>query len=193
MPDEPQKRKKSKWKWMLLLFVLCGFLMVVAITFPIWGLISARVKVNTTDSLVNAIATAIVTYQTKVWTWNEGTPSEPQPRAYHLFDLNRDNYIDGYPAVSASETHDGGFPAAVIASGYTGFICMAQPQIKKSLISQQGIPLDAWRRPLRIAFASKVYGNFNFGVWSAGLDGIDGTDDDLTSWGNVPPGKGTAP
>ena len=132
------------------------------------------------------VATAITTYHTKTWTWNAGTPSEPLIRAGHMFDLNRDNQIDGYAALVASSIEDGGFPKDALASGYTGFIKMAQPQIKKSFINRQGIPIDAWGRPLRIAFAAKAYGNQGFGVWSAGPDGVDSTDDDLRSWTPIP-------
>ncbi len=166
--------------------IFCLLLVVVALYFPVWAMISKRVKVSLTDALVNSVAAAITTYQTKTWTWNEGTSSEPRMRTDHVFDLNRDHQIDGYAAVTASPTKDGGFSEEVIASGYTGFVTMAEPQIKKAFISRQGIPMDAWKQPLRIAWAAKVYGTVGFGVWSAGLDGVDGTDDDLQSWTPVP-------
>lgn len=168
---------------MLVIIVLCLLMMVITIGFLVWG---PRVKVNSTDALVSSVATAITTYQTKTWSWKVGTSGESGMRTYHIFDLNMDNQIDGYAAVTASPTRDGGFPAQVIDSGYTGFITMAQPQIKKSFINRMGIPIDAWGRPLRIAFAAKVYGTQAFGVWSAGPDGVDGTADDLKSWTPVP-------
>lgn len=185
MTEELTKREAVGWT-MILIIALCLLLVVIAVGFSIWGMISGRVKVNATDALVNSIATTISTYQAKTWTWNEGTSSEPIMRTYHLFDLNRDNQIDGYAAVTASPTLDGGFPKEALASGYTGFFDMAKPAIKPSFVSRQGIPVDAWKRPLRIAFAAKVYGTQGFGVWSAGLDGVDGTADDLKSWRPVP-------
>jgi hypothetical protein len=185
MDQAHHKREVVGWT-MIIIIVLCLLLVVIGVGFSLWRLISQRVKVNATEALVSSVATAITTYQSKTWTWTEGTASEPIIRSYHLFDLNRDNLIDGDAAVIASPTQDGGFPKEVIDSGYTGFVKMAQPQIKKTFISRQGIPIDAWGRPLRIAFASKVYGAMNFGVWSAGLDGIDGTADDLKSWTPVP-------
>jgi hypothetical protein len=185
MGEDTKKREVVGWT-MIIILVLCLLLVAIAIGFPIWGMISGRVKVNATDALVRAVATAITTYQIKTWTWNEGTTSEPIMRSYHLFDLNHDNQIDGYAAVTASPTLDGGFPTAVIASGYTGFVDMAKPHIKKSFISPQGIPIDAWGRSLRIAFAAKVYGTQAFGVWSVGPDGVNGTADDLQSWTPVP-------
>lgn len=185
MGEEIKKRDVAGWT-MIIILVLCFLLVAIAVGFPIWGMISSRVKVNATEALVNSVATAITTYQTKTWRWNEGTSSEPRFFTYHKFDLNRDNQIDGYAAVAASPTQDGGFPAPVIASGYTGFMDMAKPSIKPTFVSRQGIPVDAWGRPLRIAFAAKVYGVQSFGVWSAGRDGVDGTADDLQSWKPVP-------
>ncbi len=184
MGEEHKKRKATRWT--VRIIVLSLLLLVIAIGFPDWRPPSGQIKVNATDALVNSIATAITTYQVKTWTWNEGTSSEPRMRTYHLFDLNQDHQIDGYTAVTASPTQDGGYSKEILDSGYTGFIKMAQPQIKKSFISRQGIPVDAWQQPLRIAFAAKVYGTQGFGVWSVGLDGIDGTYDDLKSWTPVP-------
>ena len=54
---------------------------LAAIGFPVWGMISNRVKVNATDALVNSVATAITTYQTKTWTWNVGTTAAPSSLA----------------------------------------------------------------------------------------------------------------
>lgn len=186
MGEEKPKREAVGWA-MIVFIILCLLLLIlIAIGFPFWAMVSARVKVNATDALVNSVATAITTYQQKTWQWSEGPSSEPHMQIYHIFDLNRDNRIDGHAAVVASPTMDGGFPPAVIASGYTGFIDMAKPAIKKTFISRQGIPIDAWLRPLRISFAAKVYGVQGFGVWSAGPDGVDGTADDLKSWTPVP-------
>jgi prepilin-type N-terminal cleavage/methylation domain-containing protein len=207
---------------------------LAAIGFPVWGMISTRVKVNATETLVQSVATAMTTYSTKTWTWMEGT----RQRTHHMFDLNHTNSsgtpipdlphtelepkysgpkrffaIDGFtpPEVSPywsqstkyanniapGATFDGNFSKAVLDSGYRGFINMAQPGIKPSFISKQGMVVDAWKRPLRIAFAARVFGTQSFGIWSAGLDGKDSIKenddykdddnvkviDDLRSWG----------
>ena len=220
-----------------LLVVISIIIALAAIGFPVWGMISTRVKVNATDALVNSVATAITTYQTKTWTWNAGTTSVPLMRTYHIFDLNHFGHtnsppaggvpdlpdapngtprffsIDGYTApenppfydTSAGEftstpnetnpdanlappPYDVNFNLDILKSGYRGFINMAQPQIKKSFINKRGQVVDAWGRPLRIAFAAKIYGTQSFGIWSAGLDKKDdlGTSrpstDDLRSW-----------
>lgn len=230
-----------------LVVVISVIVALSAIGFPVWGMISNRVKVNATDALVQSIATAITTYQTKTWSFDVGTTAAPKPRMYHMFDLNHFKpsslstgtmepipdvidapaskggrleffSIDGYmPSENSSfynssqlmytsapeqtdplgqtnqDEYDVNFHLKVLQSGYRGFIAMAQPQIKKSFISKRGIVVDAWGRPLRIAFAAKVYGTQAFGVWSAGLDATDNldgrlggrnrpSDDDLRSW-----------
>ena len=104
--------------------------------------------------------------------------------------------------------YDVNFSLDVLKSKYRGFVAMAQPSIKPSFINKRGQVVDAWKRPLRIAFAARVFGTQPFGVWSAGLDGKDsivrgtGADkdtykddpaakaiDDLRSWGGDRGGK----
>jgi general secretion pathway protein G len=41
--------------------------------------------------------------------------------------------------------------------------------------------VDSWDRPLRYACPG-VHGKTSFDLWSAGADGKDGTDDDVTNW-----------
>ncbi len=229
-----------------LIVVISIIAALAAIGFPVWGMVSQRVKVSSTDTLVNSVATAITTYQSKTWTWNiEPDPMRPPiMRTYHIFDLNHFGHtntppaggvpdlrdapngtrrffsIDGYtapempafvdsagkytttPTNSDPEKelppppYDVNFNLAILNSGYRGFIAMAQPSIKKSFINKRGQVVDAWQRPLRIAFAPKVFGTQAFGIWSAGFDGKDGIkhdtfqdldptnakSDDLRSW-----------
>ena len=228
-----------------LIVVISIIAALAAIGFPVWGMVNQRVKVSATDTLVNSVATAITTYQSKTWTWNvETDPSQPpKMRTYHIFDLNHFGNItddttahpdlkdapngtrkffsiDGYmppesppfypnggtaytsvptesdpDANTSPPAYDVNFNLAILNSGYRGFITMAQPSIKKTFINKRGQVVDAWHRPLRIAFAPKVFGTQTFGIWSAGFDGKDGikpTDfqdldptkpsDDLRSW-----------
>jgi len=69
-------------------------------------------------------------------------------------------------------------------AGYRGFYDMCQPSIDKHFINSKHQPIDAWKQPLRIAFAANTYGSTWFGVWSAGPDLIDSTTDDIQSWVN---------
>jgi prepilin-type N-terminal cleavage/methylation domain-containing protein len=228
-----------------LIVVISVITALAAMGYPAYLSIKHKVDVSSTDTLVNSVATAIETYSTKTWTWNEGTPAAPISRMYHMFDLNHYNYssgapvekpdladapkggtkrywsIDGYtlpeksPYFTSPNTwadykypvapdldangeglFDGGFPSQVLASGYKGFVNMASPSVKKSFINKKGQIVDAWQRPLRIAFAAKVFGTQSFAVWSAGYDGKDSflsssttfqddpdrPNDDLRSW-----------
>jgi len=206
-----------------LLVVISIIAALAAIGFPVWASVNDKVKVSSTDTLVNSVATAITTYQTKTWTWNiETDPTQPaRMRTYHIFDLNHFGAtttptatpdledapkggtkkffsIDGYmppeappfypnggtaftsaptetdPNANASPPpYDVNFNLAILNSGYRGFIAMAQPSIRKNFINKRGQVVDAWKRPLRIGFAPKVFGTQAFGVWSAGRDGKD--------------------
>lgn len=252
---QPTSRAQSRrgFTFVELVVVISIIVALAAIGFPVWGMISTRVKVNATDALVNSVATAITNYQQKTWQWNVGTAAAPNMKMYHIFDLNHFNpsstnpgpgdvlpdledapngtkrffSIDGYmppPSNYTGGAHeeqydynesappdsaytvaprsadpekkfdpkpwDVNFRVEVLNSGYRGFIDMAQPQIKKTFINKRGQVVDAWGRPLRIAYAAKIYGTQAFGVWSAGLDKKDHIDnpsptvrgDDLRSW-----------
>ncbi len=213
-----------------LIVVISIIAALAAIGFPIWGMVNQRVKVSSTDTLVNSVATAITTYQSKTWTWNiETDPTQtPKMRTYHMFDLNHFGNgntpsalpdlvdapggtkkfysIDGYmppetppyypnggtnfttapvetnpDANTTPPPYDVNFHLAILQSGYRGFIAMAQPSIKKTFINKRGQVVDAWKRPLRIAFAPKVFGTQAFGIWSAGFDGKDGIQGDQSA------------
>lgn len=43
------------------------------------------------------------------------------------------------------------------------------------------LPLDPWKRPYRYEWPGK-HGESTPDIWSAGPDGVDGTDDDVVSW-----------
>jgi len=79
-----------------LVVVISIIVALSAIGFPVWGMISSRVKSNATDALVNSVATAITTYQAKTWQWNVETDPmrPPRMRTYHVFDLNHFGTVD---------------------------------------------------------------------------------------------------
>jgi prepilin-type N-terminal cleavage/methylation domain-containing protein len=165
-----------------LIVVMCVLLALLAAGFAVMSSMRGRTAISATQTLVGSLATQIVTYSTKQWSWQEPSGT----KTGQLFDLNRDGLIDGAPGVTATPELDGGFSAELIASGYRGYVAMSGATMKKSLIAKNQQPLDAWQRPLRIAFAGKIYGTAGFGIWSAGADGIDGTSDDISSWQSTP-------
>jgi type II secretory pathway pseudopilin PulG len=167
-----------------LVIVLCVLLALAAVVIAVWPMLRQRTTVGATRALVGAVATALTAYSAKTWNWQDAGDTM---RSGQLFDLNRDGLVDGTPAVVASDTADGGFAPEIIASGYRGFLAMTGTAMKPSAVAKNGQPLDAWNRPLRIAFAAKIYGTTSFGIWSAGPDGKDGTADDIQNWGSPPP------
>jgi len=167
-----------------LLIVISIIVALAAIGFPVWNSVRRKADVDSSRTLVLAVATAMASYPIKTW-----EVYSPQVRVYRMWDINRDGYIDGTPGVTASTTVDGGFLATVVDSGYGGFISMAQPAISKRNVNKKRQVIDAWGQPLRIGFGSEIYGPGGFGIWSAGQNKKDyhptnnPTDnDDLCSW-----------
>lgn len=176
------RSRRAGWSFVELVVVLCILMVLLAAGFGVMSMLRSRAAIDSTRALVGSVATQITTYSSKTWTWQDGSDS----KSGQTFDLNRDGLIDGTPGITTTSDIDGGFAPEILASGYRGFVGMAGAGIKPSLIGKNRQPLDAWRRPLRIAFAGKIYGTAGFGIWSAGPDGIDGTSDDLSSWGSTP-------
>jgi prepilin-type N-terminal cleavage/methylation domain-containing protein len=71
-----------------LIVVISVITALAAMGYPAYLGIKHKVDVSSTDTLVNSIATAITTYSTRTWSWNEGTSAAPIMRQYHMFDLN---------------------------------------------------------------------------------------------------------
>lgn len=161
-----------------LIVVISVLLVLLAAGFVVWSIPREKAAISSTQALVGSVSTQITTYSVKQWSWQEASGN----KSGQLFDLNRDGLIDGTPGIAAAPDLDGGFSTELIASGYRGFLAMTSAPIKKSQIAKNQQLLDAWKRPLRIAFAAKIYGTAAFGVWSAGPDGVDGTSDDINSW-----------
>ena len=187
-------------------FTLFELLMVLAILVVLMGMgvpaflaIKKSSAISTTRSMVQAISAAIAGYQTKAWvTGVQTAASGPwQTRTYRMWDCNGDHLLDGDPAVDPVGILGAADRAAIIASGYRGFLEMAQPTIPKRLI-KGGHILDPWGSPIRITYSgdnfyaadtSRMFGTSGLGVWSAGpnrrdiLTGADvASGDDITSW-----------
>lgn len=160
-------------------FTLLELLLAIGVIATIAGLSLAGWRVameqgrqGRSRTMVAAVAAAIASYPEGV------APTRP---VRLLWDFNRDGLVDGQPEA------DAGFSAAdraaAAAVGYRGLLAMTAMAVPPGLADVSGRPLDAWKRPLHIAFATEIYGASGFGVWSAGHDGLDNTADDLTSWG----------
>jgi competence protein ComGC len=174
---------RTGWSFVELVIVIAILVALMASVIAVWSIVRTRTAIGSTHTLVTAVSSQITTYGMPMWQWQDPTGAA---KSGPMFDLNRDGLIDGRPGVVVGDDVDGGFSAALIASGYQGFVTMSGMAASKSSIAKNHQPLDAWKRPLRIAYAAKIYGTATFGVWSAGPDGVDSTADDLCSWPNSP-------
>jgi len=142
-----------------------------------------RARVTGSAALVSAVTATIATRQDRAL-------SVPRPggmRHHQLWDVNRDGLLDGEPTVEqASLPPAERYPAEVLAIGYKGFIKTTGMSLSPSFIDRSGRVVDSWKHPLRIRWATEIYGANGFGVWSAGADGLDngatGVGDDLLGW-----------
>ena len=180
-----------------LMVVIAVIAILASIGIPTWLHMQKKAAVDSTRTLVNAVATAIASYPMRNWQVAilvpASSPPRYEPRIGRLFDLNGtgsglgvrmtgDGILDGDPKLENTQAA-GSFPDDVIESGYTGFITMTQPPIaKRNVDAGTKRVVDAWKQPLRIAFGADVYGPAGFGIWSIGPDKVQGTRDDITSW-----------
>jgi prepilin-type N-terminal cleavage/methylation domain-containing protein len=169
---------------MMLVITIIGAILGMAL--PIYNLMVASSKRSRTLSMIDAIATAMATYRTRVINW-------PNGQALRMWDVDADGVIDGEPASLA-----GTFQAQAITAGYRGFLVTTGLAVETGDRSTDGCPLDAWKRKLRIRFASGAddlrYGASGIGIWSYGEPGPASGNPDLplkpsaaiTSWRGQP-------
>lgn len=171
-------------------FTLIEVLVVITVIATLVGLgfsagtaAARRARITGSAALVSAVTATIASRQDR-------SLSVPRPggmRHYQLWDVNRDGLLDGEPTVEqASLPPAERYPAEVLAIGYKGFIKTTGMSLSPSFIDRSGRVVDSWKHPLRIRWATEIYGANGFGVWSAGADGLDngatGVGDDLLGW-----------
>lgn len=96
-----------------------------------------------------------------------------------LWDLNEDGLLDGEVDKDLTQANGGKSRAQGLTPPGQGF---AKSTGYREKVDALGRPTDTYALPLRIAFSVEVYGKEGWGVWSAGPDGEDGTEDDICSW-----------
>ena len=136
---------------------------------------------SATKTLIESVAHALETAGAPVVTETDGVVT----RTWRRWDANADGLLDGDPSLDQAGLAN---PALLIASGYRGALG-AIPEVPARFIAQDSRRIvDAWRRPLHIAWAAGSYGGAAFGLWSCGPDGLTGplgsaeAKDDIRSW-----------
>jgi type II secretory pathway pseudopilin PulG len=165
------------------LLVVLGVIMALfAAGFPLLRSVQAKGRRAATAAVVQAVAAAIADHRGTTLTIVDGG----RTRIHPLWDVNGDGLVDGDPALEAALPDAVSYPPGIAVTGYRGLLLTAHPNLPKRHVdaASQRI-LDAWRRPLRIRSARKIYGGDGFGIWSPGADGRDDGEtrhDDIRSW-----------
>lgn len=154
-----------------LLIVMAVMAMIAGGSFIVLTAVRAKANRQATRSLLGAIAVAIADYRHPVLRCTDGFERP-------IWDLDGDGILDGDPqAEDAPPLLKTRAPA-----GFRGLVEVAALDLPRHQLDARSQVVDAWKRPLRIAFAARIYGRSPYGIRSLGKDGIDGTDDDLHSW-----------
>lgn len=168
----------------LVVVAIIGLLMGLGL--PAYNLSVESSRRSRTKALVAAVATAIAAYPRQSIDWPGGT-------VRRLWDVDGNLELDGGPS-----SLGGAYAAAATTLGYQGFLRGSGITLDPALQDADGRVIDAWKRPLRLRFASgpddQRYGASGVGVWSHGSPGPSASDPDqpqdpaaaITSWGGAP-------
>lgn len=157
-----------------LLTVVTVIMVLMGMGIPAMGAIRRSQQRQGAAVLIASVATAMRQYDRDVW-WVPAANMN-----IRMWDWNGDQILDGDPMVEAVPT-GGPTAAQVVSSGYRGALSMLRLDLPTRLIDKNSQRIvDPWKKSLRIAFATKVYGEADWGLWSGGPSG--GAAPDITSW-----------
>jgi prepilin-type N-terminal cleavage/methylation domain-containing protein len=153
---------------------------LLALSLPVITSSRRDARIAATRSVVLSVSAMIANDARRVWTM---VGSGGALTVGRMWDLNQDGILDGRPSL---ENPLQPYPAGAENSGYTGLVQMLAPDLPKSHVDNAQRVIDAWGRPLRIAYHDSQYGARGYGVWSVGEDGQDdplaARVDDIRSW-----------
>jgi type II secretory pathway pseudopilin PulG len=156
-----------------LLGVIGIIILLIGVTIPVALTLRRGQQTTATKHMVDVVALAMRQYGRDVW-WVPAANAN-----IRLWDWNRDGILDGDPL---QETVLPGSPSPlqVVDAGYAGVADLVGLDVPRSCFDPKTRRItDVWRQPLQIAFASKIYGEDAWGVWSPGPIG---SGRPLTSW-----------
>ncbi len=163
------------------LIVMSVIAALAAISLPVLSLVKDRAKRDATSNLLVAIDGAITASDVRVVRGSDGVLR----RAWSLGWPNdaQSGEIDGDPTAYPS----GHLLPSRAPSTYRGLVEGLSLELQTAQVDAQRRPIDAWGRPLRLAYIEGGFGGRGHGVWSAGPDGVDAAldqapADDLRSW-----------
>ena len=149
---------RSGFTFVELVVVITVIAALAAIGFPVFRSVKKASDVSATQSMVQAVATAMSTYQLKTWTWETKAagPSTPaEMRTYHLWDLNHFNKsgID-QPDIKMGMSPEG-TPSQPRFFSIDGYTPGSKSYHKKNKTEQQALfdlaskilPTENWEKP----------------------------------------------
>jgi prepilin-type N-terminal cleavage/methylation domain-containing protein len=188
MPTEAgammQRRGFSLIELMIVIAVMAALAGMVVVTVPYF---KKSAEISASRTLVNGIASAISYYRPGEILVPKSLPDLPAEKIRRFWDFNRlaaapfqDGLLDGDPGLDPAFTASDRIAADLV--GYRGFLGQTGHAVPTRHCDRYGRVIDSWKHVLHVRFAADTYGASNFGVWSDGPDGIEGTKDDLKSW-----------
>lgn len=161
-----------------LLVVISVIVALAGIGYPSYTWLRDRAEYDSARTLVTAVAAAIGGHPTRQVT----IPlADGRMRVHALWDMNADGWLDGEPALD--DRFDAATRTLAAGVGYRGFLGTTRAALPpRNVDPDTKRVIDPWGNVLRIDLKAETYGSSFFGLWSPGPDGIDGTEDDITSW-----------
>lgn len=183
------------------LVVVIGIIVILAgLGVGVAGVVRESQRRSATTAIVGNLILAMRAYKMELWrvpaVRNSFGVVTAEAIDLAMWDWNNDTVIDGRAETDVSQLLlspvPSGLAGRVADSGYTGLLAMTGVQLPNTFVhAVSGRLIDPWfvegspthgANWLRIRRGARDFGDSPWGVWSRGKDGIDGTDDDISSW-----------
>lgn len=178
---------RSAFTLVEMLVVISVIAALAALSIPITSMVRERGRITETRATVDAMMAAIAAAGSRTVT----IMVNDKLTTFRRFDVDGDGLLDPHPE-DGTIALPGTILTALVAQGYVGPVAELKPSIPAARIDDTGQVIDSWGNPIRIARLSKAdeprlaklpaKGADAAALWSAGPDGVDGTDDDIRSW-----------
>ena len=196
-------RKGTRGFTVIELLVVIGVAVaIMGASIPAYQYVRRQAAIDSTGTLVRAVATAIDAYGQRLRPVYGPSPTDPTVRVLvanlPMWDVDKNGILDdslGVDRDAALGSLPGNTQVANLdMQGYAGFARSGAASVPDEAFDQAtGRVVDKWGTPLRfragvtaagVTSAARTYGGSWFGVWSCGPNTVDngGEGDDVCSW-----------